>query len=281
MDFNPSDKPTQTDQSFPKITMIETQKRKGRYNVYLDGEYAFPVDEAVLVKHVLHKGMEISPDFQKQIEREDNFSKAFSRAANYLSYSLRSEKEVRDDLMKHEFSLETAEKVIEQMKEMKYIDDLTYAESYTRTAANLNGKGPNNIRQELKRRGIKETIIEQALLEYPIEQRIENGIEVAKKVLKRTQSNSSRETNNKVRQNLMQKGFNKDEITEILDHVDTEKDEDDEYAALKKHGEKIWRKQSKLEGNKKIQKVKTSLYQKGFNGELIKQFINEKEFEEE
>lgn len=277
----PNEQPSHSDNSVPKITKIETQKRKGRYNIYLDEEYAFPVDEAVLVKHVLFKGMEITKEFQKQLEQEDNFSKAFSRAVNYLSYSLRSEKEVRDDLVDHEFSLETAIDVIKKLKEMKYIDDLTYAESYTRTAANLNGKGPYNIRQELKKRGVKETIIEQALLEYPMEQRIENGVAAAEKALKRTQRSSSKEANNKVRQSLMQKGFNKDEITEILAQVETEKDEDEEYEALKKQGEKIWRKQSKLVGSKKIQKVKSSLYQKGFNGELINQFIEEKEFEEE
>ncbi|MBM6615904.1 recombination regulator RecX [Desemzia sp. RIT804] len=277
----PNEQPSNSNNSVPKITKIETQKRKGRYNIYLDEEYAFPVDEAVLVKHVLFKGMEITKEFQQQLEKEDDFSKAFSRAVNYLSYSLRSEKEVRDDLEAHEFSLETAVDVIEKLKEMKYINDLTYAESYTRTAANLNGKGPYNIRQELKKRGIKETIIEQALLEYPIEQRVENGVAVAKKVLKRAKQSSSKETTNKVRQGLMQKGFNNDEITEILDQVDTEKDEDDEYEALKKQGEKIWRKQSKLEGSKKIQKVKASLYQKGFNGDLINQFMNEKEFEDE
>lgn len=277
----PNEQPSNSNNSVPKITKIETQKRKGRYNIYLDEEYAFPVDEAVLVKHVLFKGMEITKEFQKQLEQEDNFSKAFSRAVNYLSYSLRSEKEVRDDLVDHEFSLETAVDVIEKLKEMKYIDDLTYAESYTRTAANLNGKGPYNIRQELKKRGVKETIIEQALLEYPMEQRIENGVAAAEKALKRTQRSSSKEANNKVRQSLMQKGFNKDEITEILAQVETEKDEDEEYEALKKQGDKIWRKQSKLVGSKKIQKVKSSLYQKGFNGELINQFIEEKEFEDE
>lgn len=277
----PNDQPKNEGKTNPKITKIETQKRKGRYNVYLDGEYAFPIDESVLVNHVLFKGMEISKEFQKQLDEEDDFSKAFSRAVNYLSYSLRSEREVRDDLLKHEFSLETAEKAIEKLKTMKYIDDLTYAESYTRTAANLNGKGPYTIRQELKKRGVHDTIIEQALMQYPLEQRIENGVAAANKVLKRTKQSSSKETANKVRQNLMQKGFNSDEITEILTHIDTEKEEDDEYEALKKHGEKIWRKQSKLTGSKKIQKVKTNLYQKGFDGELITQFINEKELEEE
>lgn len=280
MNLNPDNKTAQSEKTFPKITMIETQKRKGRYNVYLDGQYAFPVDEGVLVKHVLHKGMEISPTFQKQLEQEDNFSKAFSRALNYMSHSLRSEKEVTDDLVKHEFSLSIAEDVIAKLKDMQYIDDLVYAESYVRTAANVNGKGPYVIQQELKKRGIHENLILTALEQYPNEQRIENGVAAAKKVLKRSQKKSSRETEIKVRQNLMQKGFDKDEIAEIFEHVDMEKDEEEEYAALKKYGEKAWRRQAKLSGRDKIQKVKANLYQKGFKKDLINQFINEKELEE-
>ncbi|SFH53912.1 recombination regulator RecX [Pisciglobus halotolerans] len=274
-------KPESSQQSVPKITKIETQKRKGRYNVYLDGEYAFPVGEGVLIRHALYKGMEISKELQQQLETEDVYSKAYSRALDYLSHQLRSEKEIRDDLRKHEFPFEAVEKVLAQLKEMNYVDDLMYAESYTRTAANLSGKGPYAIRQELKKRGVKETDIEQALLEYPIEQRIENGIQLAEKAIRRAKNQSSRETENKVRQHLAQKGFNGDEITEVMHQLAIEKDEDEEYEALKIQGEKIWRKQAKLVGRAKIQKVKSALYQKGFPGDLINRFINDKEMDEE
>src|SRR5699024_5500369 len=115
-------KPESSQQSVPKITKIETQKRKGRYNVYLDGEYAFPVGEGVLIRHALYKGMEISKELQQQLETEDVYSKAYSRALDYLSHQLRSEKEIRDDLRKHEFPFEAVEKVLAQLKEMNYVD---------------------------------------------------------------------------------------------------------------------------------------------------------------
>lgn len=36
------------------ITKIEAQKRKGRFNVYVDGQYAFPISEEVLIKYRDH-----------------------------------------------------------------------------------------------------------------------------------------------------------------------------------------------------------------------------------
>ena len=36
-----------------KITAIATQKKAGRFNIYLDGKYAFSVSEDVLIKYRL------------------------------------------------------------------------------------------------------------------------------------------------------------------------------------------------------------------------------------
>lgn len=268
--------------TFPLITKIEVQKKaKERYNIYLNGEYAFPVDEAILVKYILHKGMEISPEFRAELEEQDGFHKAYNRALNYLNYGLRSEKEVRDDLIKHEITFATAQAVVDKLKMQNYINDSTYAESYTRTGANLGGKGPRVITQELKKRGIGDETINQALEQYPFEQMLENGLALAEKIVKRTARSSSRETKNKIQQNLMQKGFSSDIIQEVLQNIDTQKDDEDEYAALKDQGDKLWRKHSRLDLSKKKQKVKTSLFQKGFPGDLISQFVTEKEMEEE
>lgn len=275
-----SSKNTTPDTGLPKITKIETQKRKGRYNIYLDETYAFPIDEAILVKYALYKGMEISGDFRDELESEDGFRKAYTRSLNYLNYGLRSEKEVRDDLAKHEFS-DVADEVIEKLEEQGYLDDLMYAESFTRTGANVGGKGPRVIKQELKRRGIAEENIEKASEQYSFDQMVENGVQLAEKVIRRSSQHSTRETNNKLRQNLMQKGFDSDIITQVLEEVTVEKEEDEEYAAIKTQGDKIWRKQAKLKGFKKVQKVKSSLFQKGFAGDLINQFIEEKEMEDQ
>ena len=39
------------------ITKISAQKRPGRYNIFLDEQYAFPVSEEVLIKYGLRKGI--------------------------------------------------------------------------------------------------------------------------------------------------------------------------------------------------------------------------------
>lgn len=261
------------------ITSIQTQKRPGRYNIFINDNYAFPVDEELIITHMLHKGMILSAEFQEQLQEEDVSRKAYQRALNYLSYGLRSEKEVRDDLKDKEFE-DLADEVVERLTMQKLIDDLEYAKSYVRTSANLNSKGPSNIKHELSKRGIDKEQIEIAMDEYSFDDQFENATALAEKAWKKSRLKSEREAVQKTKQFLMQKGYSMDIIQEVINELDTDKSEDEEYEALAKQGEQAWRRySSKFSGYKLIQKTKSSLYQKGYPSELIKRFIEAKEEE--
>lgn len=274
------EKNSETKDTSRTITSITSQKKKERYNIFIDGEYAFPVDESILIKHLLRKGMEVSVGFQKQIEEEDGHYKAYQSALNYLSYALRSEKEVKDDLIEKEYE-DHVESVIEKLKAQRLINDLEYAKSYVRTAANINRKGPRVISQELRKRGIDESKIEDALFEYPDNQQIENAEALIQKKWKKSSKTSQRDKIQKVKAYLMQKGYSNDIIQEALNEVDTEMDEGEEYRSLMKQADKAWKRYSrKTEGFELIQKMKSFLYGKGYPSDLINRYIEEKEKEE-
>lgn len=264
----------------PVITKIQAQKRKGRYNIFLDDKYAFAVDEALLVKYLLRKDMEISPELQKQLESEDISRKAYQRALVYLNYALRSEKQVRDDLISHEFE-EQADEVIELLKDQRFINDLIYAKSYVRTAFNINRKGPNLIERDLEKKGVSHQEIVEALEEYPKKEQIQNAFRLGEKMIAKSKKRSSRDTAIKVKQHLMQKGYDSEIIDEVLPELETEKNEEEEMEALRKHGEKAWKRYSKFDGYERRQKTKANLFQKGFAGEIINAFIEEKEMDVE
>ena len=59
-----------------KVTKIQAQKRKGRYNVFLDGQYAFPVAETTLIEFRLMNGVELTDDQIKEIKDRENVNKA-------------------------------------------------------------------------------------------------------------------------------------------------------------------------------------------------------------
>ena len=69
-----------------KVTKIVAQKRAGRYNIYLDEQYAFPISESVMIKFRVFKGMEVDEQLQAAMIAADDVSKAYTRALDYLSH---------------------------------------------------------------------------------------------------------------------------------------------------------------------------------------------------
>lgn len=275
-----------SDKSQPKnneknniITSISNQKKPGRYNVFIDEKYAFAVDEQVLIDFMLTKGMEITPELQEKIKKADNAQKAYQSALHYLSYQLRSEKEIYDYLVDKDYE-DQVDRVMEKLREVKLLDDKIYAESFVRTKAAINYHGPLEIRRNLFQKGVEEGLIDQALLtEYSEETRLENAHRLADKQVKKNKNRSNRESQQRVRQFLLQKGFTNDTIVEVFEELDFEKDDDDEMEALIKQGEKAWRRYSKFDLFNCKQKTYANLYQKGFPSDMISQFISEKESE--
>lgn len=283
--FNKSEKsfkekqssPKKDEKSFRMITKIEPQKRKGRYNVYVNESFAFGVDEEVLIRFELTKGSHVTRKFQKKIENEDSFAKAYQKVLNYLSYSLRTEKQIRDYLFKHELN-HFSERITDKLKESKLLDDLVYAKSFVRSKANVNQKGPRNIEQELKLKGVSDEDILTALDEYSGDQELENAIDLAEKKWSKTKNKSEFETIRKIKKYLVNKGYSFEIADEAIDAIDTEKNEDEEYDALVKQADKAHRRYSrKHEGYELSQRLKRYLYSKGFSKELINRYFEEKE----
>lgn len=87
------------------ITKIEVQKRsKERFNIYIDKgqgeEYGFSVNEVILIKHGLQKGLEIDEIALGNILYNEEVQKAYLQAISYLSYQMRTKLEIEDFLRK-------------------------------------------------------------------------------------------------------------------------------------------------------------------------------------
>lgn len=265
--------------AFRIISKISPQKRKGRYNIFIDEDFAFGVDEEVLLKFHLTKGLHVSKELQEEIESEESYYKVYQRTLNYLTYSLRSEKQIRDYLKKHDAD-QYSDRMVEHFKDLRLLDDLNYAESYVRTMANVNQKGPRNVEMDLKQKGISDEKIAISLEEYPYEQQFENAQALAEKRWRRAKNDSRVEGIQKVKQYLVNKGYSFEIADDVIDQLDTEIEEDVEYQALIKQGDRAIRRYSrKHEGYELTQRLKRYLYSKSFPSELINQFIDERNLE--
>ena len=156
-----------------KISKIAAQKRRGRYNVYVDGKYAVPVAESVLVKFRLMKGMEVDKDLIKRVTTADQQAQAYAKILDYLSYQMRSESEVVKKLHDLETPPEFVDPIMAKLRERRLVDDHQYALSYVQTMMTTSLKGPGVIRQHLRMKKVGENDIDAALANFTNAQQVE------------------------------------------------------------------------------------------------------------
>ena len=147
-----------------KITAIEPQKRhKNRRSIFLDGEFAFGVDEELVYKYGLHPDDELDAETIVRILEADENKLAKNQAVRYLSYRARSEQEMRDKLSRAGISEIAVDTVITELKAARLLDDLQFALSFIHDKMLMRPIGPLLIRQELRKRGIQAEFIDTAL----------------------------------------------------------------------------------------------------------------------
>lgn len=263
-----------------KITKIQVQQRhKDRYNIYLDGTYAFPVAESVLIEHALMKDQELTEAQVKALQQADDVAKAYSKALDYLGHQLRTTLEVKRYLYDKDYHSATVNHIITKLTALNYLDDLSFTHSFVRTEIRISHKGPKAITQKLRQKGIDNHMIQDVLAqEYPVETQVDNALLLIQKLAKRNQQRSFFERQQKIKQNLLQKGFVSDVITTALDQADLQQDVDAEYEVLQQAGQKLWRRYHDQPNG--TQKIKQSLYRKGFKLDMIQRFLDQQAEEE-
>ncbi|MCM3667055.1 recombination regulator RecX [Mesobacillus subterraneus] len=269
----------------PVISKITVQKHnKDRYSIFTDSgrgeEYAFSVDEDVLIKYQLKKGMELDDFAVTEVLFQDDIRKAYNTAINYLAHRMRSEYEVRDYLKKKEVADPVIKEAVHKLYELKFLNDEEFANAFVRTQLNTTDKGAEVIKMELKEKRISPEIISKVVEEVSFDDQLEKAIKLSEKYAQKNKKDSSRILKQKIEQMLQRKGYSFAIIRAALDETDVEKENDDEMDALRLQGEKLHNKYSKLPGREYRQKMKMALYRKGFPMEMIDEFISEKENED-
>lgn len=259
-----------------KITKIEAQKHPGRYNVYVNDHYAFPVGEDVMVRYRLLKGTELTPALIATLKTADAQSKAWSMALNYLSYQQRTEKELRDYLAQKEVAPEVVAPVMARLLDQRLLDDAQYAHSYVRTMKRTSDKGPTVIKRQLKQKAVAENLIEDALNDdYSVSEQLDRLSELVEKQKKHYQRLMPSIQRQKVQQRLIEKGFSFDLVSTAMAETDFELPQSQAEDLLSKQAEKAWRKYRTKDPYERSLKVRQALYRKGFTSDAINRWLDQ------
>ena len=193
------------------------QKRKDRYSVFLNAEFAFSIGENTYHLFSIRKGATLTPKQIEIILRHEAFEKAKELVLRLLSRRMRSESEVIMYLKRNKFDEATRRRVLAYCTEHGYLDDWEYARVFIRDQLNLNRYGFNKIRFLLSKRGISREIIESLAGSLDRDEEFKIGLNLAQKRL--IQIKDKTRVKEKLYRYLWQRGFDSSTIKRIVNKI--------------------------------------------------------------
>lgn len=207
-----------------KITAISVQRKNpNRVNIYLDGEYAFGV--ARITAAWLKNGDELSDEKISKLLAEDAREWAYQQALLYLSYRARSEKEIRQNLRKHEMPEEVIEETIERLRKAGLANDNEFAQAWVENRSTFRPRSRRALAMELRQKGLDDETVHSAVSGVDEEAL---AYEAAQKRLGRLKSLEWNEFRKKLSEFLARRGFPYSVIAPIVTRLWSEAHMDDQ-----------------------------------------------------
>ena len=145
-----------------KITALEVQKKNpNRVNIHLDGEFAFGL--ARITAAWLKIGDILSDEKITQLQNEDARERALQQALLFLSYRARSEKEIRQNLKKHEYPEEAIEYTMTRLRDNRLANDNEFAQAWVENRNTFRPRSRRALTMELRQKGLVEETMNNAV----------------------------------------------------------------------------------------------------------------------
>ena len=109
----------------PRLTQIKETKR-GRLALFLDGEFAFSLDEETFARAALHEGDELEPWRVEDLRKQSDTRRALDKAMDFLSLRDHAAGELYHKLCR-KFDAESAAWAVARAGELGLLNDESFA----------------------------------------------------------------------------------------------------------------------------------------------------------
>ncbi|WP_237036367.1 regulatory protein RecX [Mediannikoviicoccus vaginalis] len=164
----------------------------------------------------LSKGKVLDEDEFNKLRDFNDYNLNFSKALNFISYRIRSKREVYDKLRKENVSKNHIDKIISKLEEDGYIDDYRFAKAFFESKTEINKWSNRRIEYELINKGIDKNIIDEFSLNFK-ELEFENAMDLVEKKLPQWENKfEGFKLKNKIYTFLSSKGFDYSIIEKVI-----------------------------------------------------------------
>lgn len=201
------------------ITSVERQKKsKFRYNIFIDGDFAFSVHEDIMIKHRLIKGEAVEREDIARIVQDDERHQAYLEAIRYIGRRPRSFKEVQMHLKEKGYEPERISETVERLRTERYLDDGAFAKLWSEHRITAQKKGRRWVEMELSQKGVDDSDISAALSQIDPEEEYTAALELGAKKWRIT-TGEPYERKRKVLTFLLRRGFSGELAGRVLREI--------------------------------------------------------------
>lgn len=159
----------------PTVTDIKRQRRveSNRFNISVDGVYAFTLSDLDLSMSGLRVGQELTAEEVEGFAQKASEAKAYALALRFLGVRVRSRRELADYLIRKGCEPEDIEAALERLVELGLVDDRRFAEAWIADRQAVRPRSRLRLAQELAAKGVAREVVEAALQEIEPDQEVE------------------------------------------------------------------------------------------------------------
>ncbi len=210
-----------------EVTLVELLRRpRQSYRIYF-GPHYITVHESTMVRYGMTKGSFFDKEAVDNIVRDNERQIAYAHAINFLSFKARTSGEIEQKLLEKEIDPEAAADTVHRLQEENLIDDASYAQEWAQQRVTGRKKGKVLVKQELKRKGIDQELIDDALDALGEDDELRSAEELAIKKW-RTTKGDLWDRKRKTAAFIMRRGFSSDIARRALDLALSREGEDAE-----------------------------------------------------
>lgn len=148
-----------------RITAIEHQPRKRRYEVRIDHVLPVTLSVDVFATAKLRTGQEITAERVAALEDLQARHAAMASAMRLLAYRPRSEKEMRTALQRRGVKPQLLAETMARLREVRLLDDGEFARSYVDQRDHTSPRSRRLLRAELRSKGVTPQAADEPLAE--------------------------------------------------------------------------------------------------------------------
>ena len=168
------------------ITDINAQRKKGRYNLFVDNVFYSGVGEEAVVKNGLKIGSEITKDKLEEVVTESEERSAFEKLISLISKQMYTKFEIKQKLLNYGFNDSVVNSAIKKAEEYGYVNDELYAKLLVDAKKN---KSKLEIKSILYKKGINNSTINKETEIIDENQEKKNAAKHAEKYMKNKEIN--------------------------------------------------------------------------------------------